>query len=271
MNIYQKLNNAIKYIENNLENEIDNKKVSQMLEMNEYTAQTAFYILCDISITDYIRKRRLSNAGYDLYNGNETILEIALKYQYTNATSFSRAFEKFHGIKPSTVKKNPQGLKVYSKIQFNEEEKEVKNTLEYSIQEKEELHLYGIKKKTNLDEIKKEAPRLWIKMQEKYNQIYDELNYGMTSYTDRFNDNKCKYWVLTDKKINQKEFEKIIIPKGKWIIIKIKTNESNEIQKITDRFYKEFLPSTKYKLKEIPELEHYNDDGSVELMIPIEN
>jgi len=88
--------------------------------MNEYTAQTAFYVLCNISISDYIRKRRLTNAGCDLYNTSQTVLSAAIKYQYNNATSFSRAFEKFHGIKPSEVKQNPQGLKVYSRIEFDE-------------------------------------------------------------------------------------------------------------------------------------------------------
>ena len=82
MNIYTLLNEAISYIEDNLEDKIDYKKISQILEMNEYSAQNIFYVLCNISVSDYIRKRRLSNAGYDLYNTNETVMDIAIKYQY---------------------------------------------------------------------------------------------------------------------------------------------------------------------------------------------
>ena len=63
-----------------------------------------FSLLTDVPISEYIRNRRLSNAGFDLYNSNEKIVDIAVKYQYDNATSFSRAFEKFHGIKPSNIK-----------------------------------------------------------------------------------------------------------------------------------------------------------------------
>ena len=148
MNIYKLLNQAIKYIEDNIENKIEYSEIAKILGMNEYTAQTAFYFLCNISISDYIRKRRLTNAGCDLYNTSQTVLSAAIKYQYNNATSFSRAFEKFHGIKPSEVKQNPQGLKVYSRIEFDENVKE-KNTIEYSIQEKEEFILYGIVKSTN--------------------------------------------------------------------------------------------------------------------------
>ena len=81
--------------------------------------QRLFSMITGISISEYIRKRRLSNAGYDLYENNLRIVDIAVKYQYDNATSFSRAFEKFHGIKPSLVNKETN-LKNFPRIVFNE-------------------------------------------------------------------------------------------------------------------------------------------------------
>ena len=269
MNIYTLLNEAISYIEDNLEDKIDYKKISQILEMNEYSAQNIFYVLCNISVSDYIRKRRLSNAGYDLYNTNETVMDIAIKYQYNNATSFSRAFEKYHGIKPSQVKKHPEGLKVFSRIRFDENIAQRKS-IEYSIIEKNEFILYGICKKTDIAHIKEVAPKLWIEIEKKYKEIYDDFNYGMTSYKDRFNMQECAYWVLSDKKINKKGFSKIVIPKSKWIVFKIYSQETEDIQNTTQRFYKEFIPSTKYKFRELPELEYYHDN-IVEFLIPIED
>lgn len=269
MNIYTLLNKAIDYIENNLEDKIDYKKISQILEMNEYSAQNIFYVLCNISISDYIRKRRLSSAGYDLYNTDETVMDIAIKYQYNNATSFSRAFEKYHGIKPSQVKKHPDGLKVFSRISFNENEVQRKS-IEYSIIERDEFILYGISKKTDLEHIKEVAPKLWIDMEKKYKDAYNDFNYGMTSYRDRFNHKECAYWVLSDKEIKRKEFKKIVIPKSKWILFKINSQETKDIQNTTQRFYKEFIPSTKYKFRDLPELEYYHDN-IVEFLIPIED
>lgn len=269
MNIYHKLNTVIDYIESNLDEQIEYKKIAQILEMNEYTAQTAFCILADISIADYIRKRRLSNAGYDLYNTNETIMQIAVKYQYTSATSFSRAFEKFHGIKPSTAKQNMQGLKLYSRLYFNEDIEERKS-IEYSIETKQKIILYGVGEKTDLYKIKKDAPQIWVDKLEKYQEKYGEFNYGMTSYVDRFGDENCEYWVLYDKKIDDEEFKKVVIPASKWIVFRINSQETEDIQNTTRRFYKEFLPSSKYRLREIPELEYYHDD-IVEFMIPIED
>ena len=95
MNIYRGLNDIIHYIETHLEEKIDYAILARFLGVNVYTMQRLFSLMTGLSVTDYIRKRRLSNAGYDLYEKNERIIDIALKYQYENATSFSRAFLNF--------------------------------------------------------------------------------------------------------------------------------------------------------------------------------
>lgn len=267
MNIYKSLNKMIEYIEKNLENEIKYDKLSQILGVNEYTMKSIFNIICNISISEYIRKRRLSNAGFDLCTSNEKIIDIAIKYQYDNATSFSRAFEKFHGIKPSDIKKNSENLKIFPKIIFNENIQGNEN-IEYSIIEMEELVLYGKGIKTNSKSISIDAPKFWEFMEEKYIEKYDSIRYGMVVYEDRFESDEYEYWILYDKKIE--EFEKYIIPKSKWIKFKVPSQNAEDIQEMSHRFYCEVLPVLKYNLREIPELEYYHDNIT-EFLVPIEN
>ena len=147
MNIYRNLNEITKYIDDNLENEINYEVLAKMLGVNVYKTQRLFTMIAGISLSDYIRKRRLSTAGFDLYKGNQKIIDIAVKYQYDNATSFSRAFEKFHGIKPSLVNKETK-LKNFPRITFNEDIN-VTTELDYEIITMEEINLYGISIKTN--------------------------------------------------------------------------------------------------------------------------
>lgn len=154
MNIYKNLNELIEYIENNLENDIEYNKLAQILCTNEYTMKRIFTLLANITLAEYIRNRRLSNAGFDLYKGKEKLIDIALKYQYESSTAFSRAFERFHGIKPSKVKTNPEKLKVYTKLQFNENINENSN-MEYSIIELDEIVLYGTGIQTTYNTIKR--------------------------------------------------------------------------------------------------------------------
>ena len=58
----------IEYIEENLENKIEYSKLAQIVNINENMLPNFFSILCDISLSDYIRKRRLSKAVMDLVN-----------------------------------------------------------------------------------------------------------------------------------------------------------------------------------------------------------
>lgn len=71
-------------------------------------------MLCGFTITEYIRNRRLALAGNDLATGDERIIAIAMKYGYDSPDSFTKAFSRFHGITPSTVRKNKVTLKSFA-------------------------------------------------------------------------------------------------------------------------------------------------------------
>ena len=263
MNIYTELNKIIEYIENHLEEKIEYKEIARMIGVNEYTFQRIFSLISNVTITEYIRNRRLSNAGQELYLNDEKIIDIAIKYQYDSPTAFSRAFEKFHGIKPSQVRKNPEKLKMYTKLHFNEEYECNKN-VEYKIVEKEQMILYGKCKDTTNEKIRKDAPEFFSKMREKYG----EPLYGMVEYHDQERLHVKRYWTLYKEKIE--DLEQKIIPKSKWIDIKINSQEAKDIQEASKIFYDEFLPSCKYSFKDLPEIEFYHD-GITDFLIPIED
>ena len=252
MNIYKALNEITNYIDDNLEEEIDYTVLAKKLGVNVYTMQRLFSMIAGISLSEYIRKRRLSCAGFDLYEGNLKVIDVAVKYQYDNATSFSRAFEKFHGIKPSLVNKNTK-LKNFPRIVFDEDVNIV-SELDYEIVNLDEFDLYGVSITTNNDEIGNDAPLFFKKTEEKYIDIYGEIKYGMITYNDKREESQ-KYYCLYDKKIDG--FEHIKIPKSKWLKFRI---DSQKAKDICNKFYGEFLPSVKYNLKQLPELEYYHDD-----------
>ncbi len=264
MNIYKCLNEITRYIDDNLENEINYDVLAKIMGVNSYTMQRIFSLIAGISLAEYIRKRRLSNAGYDLYETNSKVMDIAIKYRYDNATSFSRAFESFHGIKPSQVNKFSR-LKNFPRIIFNEEIK-ITNELEYEIVEKNELILYGFGIKTNNENISIDAPKFFNEIEANNKEKYGEIKFGMITYDDELRNNCNGYYVLYDKKFD--ELEKIIIPKSKWLVFRINSRNAKDIQELSHKFYLEFLPSCKFNLKEIPELEYYHD-GVTDFLVPI--
>lgn len=264
MNIYKCLNEITKYIDEHLEDKIDYDILAKFIGVNTYTMQRIFSLIAGITLSEYIRKRRLSQAGFDLYNKKTKIIDVALKYKYENATSFSRAFESFHNIKPSKVT-NTTKLKNYPRIVFNEDVK-VACEFEYEITERDEMKLYGIGTKTDNDHIKIDAPAFFNKISEQFENTYGEIKYAMVTYRSDNREIVNGYYVLYED--NHNGLEEVIIPKSKWLIFKINSQEAKDIQEISNKFYLEFLPSCKFNLREIPELEYYHDDIT-EFLVPI--
>ena len=255
LNIYKSLNEMTKYIDDNLENKIEYNILAKILGVNVYTMQRLFTMLSGIPLAEYIRKRRLSRAGYDLYNNQYKVIDIAIKYQYESATAFSRAFEKFHNIKPSNVNKETK-LKNFPRIVFEEIINEA-NELSYEIIELDELNLYGTYVLTNNDTISHDAPKFFKETENKYIKKFGLVKYGMITYDNERM--QCqRYYCLYEKEIEG--FEKIKIPSTKWLRFRIDSQNPKDIQEMSHRFYRQFLPSVKYNLKELPELEYYHDN-----------
>ena len=110
------IQNAINYIEEHLTEEINYDKVAEEAACSSFYFQRIFGVLCDISLGEYIRNRRLTLAGNELNVSDIKVIDIALKYGYESPESFTRAFSKFHGITPSEAKKNGSKLKSFSRL-----------------------------------------------------------------------------------------------------------------------------------------------------------
>ena len=100
MNYYEELNRVIDKIEENLTEDIDYRDLAKIVGTSSYTLQRIFVFLTGITLTEYIRKRRLSNAAEELLSTDIKIIDLGLKYQYDSPISFSNAFKKMHGISP---------------------------------------------------------------------------------------------------------------------------------------------------------------------------
>lgn len=137
---------AIDYIEANLTKEIDYDKVAAESFSSSYHFQRVFSILCGYTLGEYIRLRRLSLAGAELANGKEKVIDIALKYGYDSPDSFTKAFQKFHGITPSQARTNGSMLKSFSRLSIKIL-LEGGSTMNYRIEKKDEIILTGYKRR----------------------------------------------------------------------------------------------------------------------------
>ena len=88
------LQKAIDYIEEHLDEEIDYTEIARQAYSSNFHFQRVFHIICGYSVGEYIRNRRLSEAGNDLACGDCKVIDAALKYAIKVRESFSRAFTK---------------------------------------------------------------------------------------------------------------------------------------------------------------------------------
>src|SRR5690606_5735882 len=118
MNLLKNMNDALEYIEDNLTNEIDFKIVARVYHCSEYHFKRMFSFLAGITLSEYIRRRRLTLAAFEFINSDVKVIDIAVKYGYSSPDSFTRAFQSVHDITPSEARGNGKLLKSFPRMTF---------------------------------------------------------------------------------------------------------------------------------------------------------
>jgi len=144
MDWLKNLSDAIDYIEDNLDGEISYDKCANIACCSTFYFQRMFSYISGISLYEYIRRRRMTQAGFELQITNEKIIDIAFKYGYSSPTSFTRAFKGVHNITPSSAKKKGAVLNAYPRIKFSINIMGDK-PMAYYIEKKKEIHIVGIR------------------------------------------------------------------------------------------------------------------------------
>ena len=144
MDWIQRIQKAIDYIEEHVTEKINYDEVAKHAYSSSYHFQRMFAITCNVTLGEYVRRRKLTLAVNDLLN-KQKVIDVAFKYGYESSESFSRAFYKYHGVTPSKVKKGCS-VKCYPRLCL-EIDTTLKSNINYKIEEKPELILIGYKKR----------------------------------------------------------------------------------------------------------------------------
>lgn len=138
------IENAIVYIENNLNNKIDYGMVAAQAFSSEYHFQRMFSYITGYTLGEYIRNRRMVLAASDIMNGQK-VIDVALKYDYDNPDSFAKAFKMFHGVLPSEIKGKRADIVEFPPLNLPEFHKTASGII-FRIKEVKTHELIGFKK-----------------------------------------------------------------------------------------------------------------------------
>ncbi len=273
MDWHKGMNEAIDYIEDNLKADIDYSIASKFVCCSVWEFQRVFSFMAKIPLSEYIRRRRLTLAAHDIQNGNEKILDVALKYRYDSHSAFTRAFSQLHGTTPTLARKAGVMLKTYPRISFKFIIQGV-DEMDYKIEQKEEMKIIGINKKMNTTDNAhyKEIGTFWHEFEER--KLYDSLKkysvdhnvYAITTYNNEPN----SFYYMIGVEYNGIEFDKsyqvIIIPAGMYATFQVPAESEGDVGAFTMRIFNEWLPATGYQLTGGAEIECCTKDGTVILM-----
>lgn len=192
----ESINEAIEYIEENLDQDLSIEKIAKHACISPFYFQKGFAMLCGLTVGEYIRKRRLSLAGSCLLHSEEKMIDIALKYGYDSPDSFTKAFVRFHGVTPTAVRKEGAMVKSYAPLKLKMEWKGG-YTMDYKIVEKESFKVMGVSKVLKYEDANTECLKFWAEQHIGNTEKKVCGMYGI-SYDEKMQGDAFKYMIADD-------------------------------------------------------------------------
>lgn len=286
MSWIESIQKAINYIEEHLHESITMEQIAQEVNTSVFHFQRTFSILTDMSIADYIRRRRLTLAAQELINTDSKVIDIAYKYGYDSPEAFTKAFRKQHNVTPSEVRKQQGPLQSYNRLIIQVTLKGAE-PMKYNIVEKEKFQVVGVKRTYNCQtgENLQGIPQFWNELngQGMDEQLFTLNNgqikgvLGVCVPDENYKDNHLiDYWIATDHVGEVPEnMLAMEVPASKWVVFEVRGPMPDAMQNAWKKIFSEWFPSNPYEPAGTAELEVYTEEDPTsenlysEIWIPI--
>ena len=277
MNIIKSFNDTIDYLETVLDDEIDEKKVTQLSGYSYSMFSRLFSILTEITLSEYLRSRRLTEAAVILRNTDEKIIDVAFKFGYESSDSFGTAFKNFHGFTPSEVR-NGKPFKLVSRVQLALSVRGGRS-MNITIQKKQAFTVAGVNEQSINSSL---CPSVWNKLYKKFS--HDELaslgsDQSMGVCHDVENSSTINYmagYIVNDvDKATSMGLDVLEVEEAEYAVVELVGSVPDCIHNGWKYAMEVFFPEHGYVHSGKPDFEYYyegdmhSNDYKMELWIPI--
>ncbi|MEB5783073.1 AraC family transcriptional regulator [Staphylococcus pseudoxylosus] len=260
--IINQLNQSIDYIDNNLTNELNLSDIANYIGMPEQHYRNLFIFLSEMSLSEYIKKRKLYFDNKDLLN-KYSVTTVATKYGYS-IDGFTRAFKAWSGYLPSQVHEH-QILISFPKLSFSINIKGGIN-MKTRIVEQPEFNIVGVQKRVPMqfegvnDEIVALAKSITNSQKEEMHQLQNiepkeivNVSYDADeSFTKEQGELTHMIGVLTTESNPSEQLEILNFKASKWVVFENEGEYPNVLQDTYAKIYSEWLPNSEYELSDLP-------------------
>lgn len=282
----KELNQVMNFIDDPLSEDISLTEVADYAGVSDYHFRQVFFYLSGMTLHEYIKGRKLSEANKELLN-QEKVTDIAFKYGYESVEGFSRAFKKWSGYLPSEVSKLGVS-KLFPKLNFYIDVKGGES-MEYKFIEKPSFKFAGVSKRVPMqfegvnnaivelaNSITPEQRETMqsiknLEPEEIVNVSYDHINDFMEDNGDLTH----MIGVLTTEEVPS-NLNSIEVPATTWAVFPNEGPFPKTLQDTYARIYSEWLPVADVQLVDVAKFsftkmdEEKADYAYSEVWLPVE-
>ncbi|MCD2491514.1 AraC family transcriptional regulator [Lacrimispora sp. NSJ-141] len=266
----EKLQIIIDYVENHLQRKqepIDPQEIAEIAGCSYNFFQKVFSYLNGISFSEYVRARKLTLAGYDLKSTDMRVVDVSYQYGYDSPTSFTKAFQQFHGITPKDARNQDVRLRAVPKMQSS-----VKQQYMWRLEQKASFRLIGKSIRIspwNGNHYTK-IPAFWSECQRDgtFSQLTsmdkgDSKGLFGLFCCDKKSLNEAEYsiMVISDKELPE-GYTEIRISEAAWAVFDCVGPVPQAIQNGWNYLQEEWLVRYPFQHAKCPELEWYSDGNA---------
>ena len=273
MNNLQLIEKVLYYIDEYIYEELTYERLAEVFGYSSFHFHKIFSSVTELSITEYIRKRRLTMAHKKLCETTEAVADICYSVGFNSIQTFNRVFKDTFGMQP-LVARERQAKVTYRSIEeiitgyLKRVAVEGVFSIEPRFEEREEFVIAGYRKhtkdgfnvigeawfelKSNLDVIKRKSKHTM---------------YGFEDYSEEFCSEPLSFYYMAGVEVDKNTalpegMYRKVVQKAKYAVFTVNGNNTNgEIGMAFQYIYSVWLPNSEYCIDEnaLFDFEYYDE------------
>lgn len=290
MNNLQLIEKVLYYIDEYIYEELTYERLAEVFGYSSFHFHKIFSSVTELSITEYIRKRRLTMAHKKLCETTETVADICYSVGFNSIQTFNRVFKDTFGMQPLVAREKQ------AKITYRSVEEIVTGylkrvaikgmfSIEPRFEEREEFVIAGYRKHTR--EGSDAIGEAWFELKSNLDAIErknEHTMYGFEDYSEEFCSEPLAFYYMAGVEVDKntilpKGVYRKVVPTAKYAVFTVNGNNVNgEIWKALRYIYFVWLPNSEYCIDEntLFDFEYYDERwdcqleaAQMEIYIPI--
>lgn len=281
MELVERLKQALDYIEQHLTEATDYETLARIALCSQHQFQKNFSFLVGVPLSEYVRRRRMTLAAFELQNSGNKVIDIALKYGYESPEAFARAFLSVHGVSPSAARNAKTPLHAYPRLSLQITVQGVAR-MEYKIVNREAFTVLGIERMFTMENDQNliDIPKFWKEHLQngEVNKLAASAGYhdncegdsgrcpvgGICSY-GKVEGMRFPYMLFAEKTRDSScaGYTELTVPAATWAVFRSEPYTGSDdsltsaCQNLYRRIYREWFPTASYVEQPGYEMEVY--------------